>query len=152
MHYMNSKLKQRPFHRDDFAAFQSWFADQLLQDTLGPLDEEWLNCVLSEDPPAQFSFFADNHLVAVAGISFPEIENPCFAITDLAVHPDQRRSGIGAHVVQLLQKHFRETFDSDIPWKAFVSLGNSAAQKFFTNLGWVKQPEIEDEMYCYVSP
>ena len=141
-------IEHRPFRRDDFEDFRSWFADDRIQNSLGPLDQEWLDCVLAEQPPAQFSFFVNNELVAVAGIVRPNHEHPYFVITDLAVHPTKQRTGIGASVVQILQNHFQIS-DGLNSWKAFVALDNLGAQEFFSNLSWNRCANKDDEMVCY---
>ena len=142
-------MKHRTFQRRDFEEYHSWFTDSLLQETLGPLDDEWLNCVLAEDPPSQFSFFVDDQFVAVAGISFPDQDNPYFVITDVAVQPGKRRLGFGAKAIQILQNIFIDPEFCQCPWLAYVELNNLGAQEFFTSLGWQRDAEVQDDMYCF---
>ncbi len=45
----------RPFRRSDFTAYHSWFEDPWLNRALGPLNETWLEYILSETGGAQFA-------------------------------------------------------------------------------------------------
>lgn len=144
-------MLHRPFQRRDFDEFRSWFIDPLLQKTLGPMDEEWLEYVLAESPPAQFSFFVDDSLVAVIGISFPVQEHPYFVVTDVAVLPAKRRQGIAAKAISLLQDSFVDTEFCNHQWHACVEPDNSGGKAFFDSLGWQRDTRIQNDMYYYRS-
>jgi hypothetical protein len=44
---MNMELRFSKFRKEDFPELQTWYEDAELNTHLGPMDEEWLNCVLS---------------------------------------------------------------------------------------------------------
>ena len=59
------------------------------------MDEEWLDAVLAEVPPAQFCLLLDGEMCAVVGIARPTATEDPFVITDLAVRPGLRGGGVG---------------------------------------------------------
>ncbi len=67
--FQDDELVIRRFDSNCFAEYRSWFADEQLNRVLGPLDDEWLDCVLNEEPASQFVFHENEGMVAVAGIS-----------------------------------------------------------------------------------
>ncbi|SIQ18372.1 GNAT family N-acetyltransferase [Aquipseudomonas alcaligenes] len=138
----------RPFLRDDFAEYRSWYNDPQLNKQLGPMDEEWLEYVLNDSDGEQLCFFEKSRMVAVVGLA----EDPhvgAWVISDIAVNPALRGQGIGRRALELLLKHPRYQYQR--VWQAYVMEDNSAARIFFARLGWlcVAEPGAEDPMYCY---
>ena len=97
------QLELRPFSREDFEIYKSWFADELIETALGPMDRDWLDHVLAEEPNSQFSLFIHGSLVAVVGVAFPVSDHSYFVVTDIAVAPRRRKLGIGGRVIQSLR-------------------------------------------------
>ena len=142
-------MELKYFQRKDYEEFVRWFDDPELYGVFGRLNEEWLECVLKEDPPAQFSFFDDGQLVAVMGIAVPSQNHPYFVITDIAVDPQKKRNGIGAKVIRQLRARYIDSGFSVNEWRAYVETDNEGGQKFFSSLGWTRDVEIDDGMYCF---
>jgi len=130
-------MELRPFLKEDFDTYCTWYADPDLNRELGPMDNEWLEYVLNESPPKEFSFFEDGSLVAVIGTEAPETgEDSTWYITAIAVNPAMKRKGIGKRALQLLLEHHSARDNPPKAWIAWVSLNNSVAKFFFTELGW----------------
>lgn len=117
-----------------FRSTKKWFSDPELNLRLGPMDEEWLNRVLSDRTGAQYSFFSSGKLVAVAGVLFPDAEHDCHYLTDIAVKPDFRWRGIGARVLSKLLMH--SELRQAHKWRASVSVGNLAGLRLLESTGW----------------
>lgn len=143
MHCQKSMVL-RPFQRDDFPKYESWFADQLLNNTLGPIDSEWLEYVLQETDGAQFSLFQNEVLVCVMGVCWSNAKNPFHVLTDLAVHPQFRRLGIGTLSISLLFAYLQTV--AKTKWVAYVHAENQGAKGFFESLGWVKAEDLWQSM------
>ena len=86
-------MEIRPFEREDFDAYLSWFVDSDLNRELGPMDEEWLTYVMNEQPRKEFSFLEGGILIAVIGTELPMQGNFTWYITNIAVDPSRRRQG-----------------------------------------------------------
>ena len=59
----------RLFEAADFPAYRAWYADAELDAHLGPMDEDWLTFVLADKDGRQFSYLAQEKLVAVIGVN-----------------------------------------------------------------------------------
>ena len=114
-------LNIRPFEHSDFEEYRSWYRDEVLDEALGPMDEEWLDAVLAESPPAQFSLLSEGELCAVVGIARPSERQRPFVITDLAVRPDLRGNGMGRRALAALFRHLGAEAGA---WVAYVGVAN----------------------------
>ena len=146
------QLQFSKFKAQDFPEYKSWYQDEELNRQLGPMDEEWLNAVLTEKDGIQYSIFHNENLVAVVGIKYPMKNYPFYCITDIAVHPQQKRKGIASHIIQqLIQLHPLKKGET---WRAYVTPDNKSAQAFFDRMSWQQiTPEEEaliDKMLCYI--
>jgi GNAT superfamily N-acetyltransferase len=98
------ELEFKRFSRECFAEYAAWFVDAELNRWLGPMDEEWLECVLGEDDSEgeTWAVFRDAELVAVVECVFPPSDPTSPIISALATKPALRRQGIGAAALQHL--------------------------------------------------
>lgn len=144
-------MEIRPFSKKDFATYRSWYADPDLNRELGPMDDQWLEFVLGESPPKEFSFLEDGNLVAVIGTAAPESQSDAtWYITAIAVDPSRKRKGVGKQALQMLIQHHAELANTPQVWIAWVGLSNQTAVAFFEELGWIKNVETKtDDMYQF---
>ena len=138
----------RLFAATHFTEYLSWYADAELNDQLGPMDDEWLDFVLTDQEGRQFSYLEDGRLSAVIGVA-PDPDKDVWVVTDLAVNPALRRHGIGRRALTAVTEYGE--FLSRPRWLAYVMSGNPVAHRFFTAQGWqcVAGPEGEDGMYSF---
>lgn len=141
----------RSFHPRGLPHLQTWYTDEALNRQLGPLDEAWLEHVLTDESGIQLSFFLDNELVAVAGVALPLTPGLPHVITDLAVQPTRRGQGIGSVVLTRLLA--AEEFAAAMVWEAYIAPDNSRAQRFVERHGWLRvAPRLDgDPMLLYRS-
>jgi len=146
------------FKKEHFPEYLSWFQDAELNKHLGPLKEndEWLNYVireqegLTENKGCTYSVFQNTDLVSVIGIAFPDKEHPTYCITNIAVKPSLRATGIGSRILQNVRNlHLLKKGEY---WSAHVDEKNPKAKLFFENNGWdcVTQPPQNNGMYLFV--
>ncbi len=139
-------LWTRRMVRADWQWITAWFGDDELNRRLGPLDEEWLDHVLAEPAGVQLVVTDDRGApVGLAGCAW-DPAGGAHAITDLAVCPRRRRSGLGSDVVSSVL-----TWGHHPParrWVAFVDPDNRAAVAFFAAIGW-RLDGLDDEMYRF---
>lgn len=142
---MNPRIRR--FTRDDFVQYRSWYADPALNEQLGPMDEDWLAAVLGDKEGMQYSYFENERLVAVLGISLHPVEL-AWVLTDIAIDPALKRQGIGQRALRAVMAiEPREHGDS---WMAYVMPDNLPACRFFAALGWpCTAPGPDDEMLTY---
>ena len=127
-------MQIRFFHADDFPEYSSWFADPVLNKELGPLDTEWLEAIMSENPVSQFAVISGEELVAVVGVAVPEDDHWQYVITDVSVRPDLKGQGIGRVAIEMTTDQYSLTEDQR--WTTYVGKKNQAAQDFFHKLSW----------------
>ncbi|MEM6378443.1 MAG: GNAT family N-acetyltransferase [Bacteroidota bacterium] len=122
------------FQRDHFPAYQSWFVDTWLNDALGPMDEEWLEHILKDNTGAQYAILEQEQMVAVLGVVWANEDQHYHTITDLAIHPGQRRKGFGVkvlhHVVHQLEVPKAKG------WITYVNTKNVRAIEFMKKCAW----------------
>lgn len=133
-------MQIRHFQASDFPAYESWFADPVLNAQLGPMDQDWLNHVLNDTTTAQYSVVRGDGLVAVVGVCLPNEAHPYYFITDFAVRPDLRGRGVGRSTQALLMA--QPDLQLSTLWRAGVVPDNSGALTFLARLGWTRrEPE-----------
>ncbi len=135
-------MKFRLFEESDFRELQSWYLDSRLNQALGPVDPDWLAAVLSETPPSQYVAIQDGQMVACFGIALPKYPLEDFVVTDIAVRPDLRRTGIGQQAIAWITRQFELKTGQD--WIAYVELQNVAAQDFFSSVGWQSDGKLDE--------
>ena len=137
------RLRFEIFKTDHFTEYRSWYEDSDLNKTLGPLDQEWLDCVLKQENGCQYSVFDESELVAVVGIDFPDSKHPIYFISDIAVKPSLRERGIGSQTIDdLIEMHKLKPGQS---WVASVDEKNPRAKSFFEKKGWVAKSETPNQ-------
>jgi ribosomal protein S18 acetylase RimI-like enzyme len=137
------------FSQAHYNEYLSWFDNPFIKKALGSIDEEWLNYILKDQSGKEYAFILNEKLVAVAGITYPNLTHPFYVLNNLAVNPGYQRKGIGQSVLQLLfQLHQLEATEY---WAAYVHEGNGPAQDFFQSNGWKKAQHImtKDKMIQY---
>lgn len=139
-------MQLRKLRREDWQWIQQWFQDDVLNDELGPLDEEWLDHVLNEVEGVQLVAESRGRPVGLIGCIWGNGKELPHAITDIAVASDLRRTGLGQRVVAGVLNW--EGHPSARSWVAYVMPDNDRACRFFTHIGW-QYCGIEDEMHCY---
>lgn len=131
------QLSFRRFGRDDFAEYAAWFVDPELDRWLGPMDEEWLEAVLSEGASegTTWAVFREAMLVAVVETWSHPSNRSLAAITGLAVKPGLRRQGLGGAVLRetLAVNQRRGRFEH----LAYIHGNNGTAQECFKRAGFV---------------
>ena len=130
------------FKASDFLDYQSWFEDPLLDARLGPMDTEWLDCVLSEEDGAQYVYRESNEMLAVIGLKWATESHPMHVITDIAVRPSRKGEGIGRKALTAIINANRQQPIKQ--WAAYVESNNVEAHHFFTALGWERGEEKEE--------
>ncbi|HUJ70826.1 MAG TPA: GNAT family N-acetyltransferase [Verrucomicrobiae bacterium] len=125
-----------PFRHEFFEEYSSWFRDPELNRHLGPMNREWLDCVLSEPEASGVTWaaFSDSVLVGVVETAFDPDNRLPAAITAVAVKPSLRRQGFGADIIRevLSRDHDKGQHDHI----AYISPDNPAAQRLLTKLGF----------------
>ncbi|MDN6858487.1 GNAT family N-acetyltransferase [Pseudomonas sp. CAN2814] len=129
-------MQIRPFQAEDFPPYESWFADPVLYAQLGPMDRYWLEQVLSDADKALYSILRGDLLVAVVGVCLPTPAHPYYFVTDLAVRPELRGTGVGRAVMALVMN--RAELQSSPLWRASVRPDNRGALAFLIKLGWTR--------------
>ncbi|MFN6544400.1 GNAT family N-acetyltransferase [Mycolicibacterium nivoides] len=141
-----NRFHVRPMVRSDWHWICGWFRDPELDRRLGPIDEEWLEHVLSEHDGVQLVL--EDHKgrpAALVGCVWDPTGDE-HAITDLAVAPQLRRSGIGREAVAATVAWAGHPAAKR--WIAFVEVDNPSAFKFFPAIGWCHEG-IEDGMHRF---
>jgi len=130
-------MQIRPFLADDFPEYERWFSDPVLNAQLGPMDRDWLEHVLGNIHCRQYSLTRGDELVAVVGVCLPVEAHPYYFVTDLAVRPELRGTGVGRGVMGLVMGH--PELQCSTLWRAGVMPDNPAALAFLTRLGWARR-------------
>ena len=131
---MNLQFKR--FQREHYLEYASWFADAELNQRIGPMDQAWLDAVLSE-PETQgitWAVLRDGELVAVVETVFDPDDAAWAAIPALAVRPALRQQGIGEAVLRaLLAMHEPKGITEH---RVMIKLGNDAARRCAEKVGF----------------
>lgn len=140
------KLTFQRFQEQDFQAYALWLVDPEQDRWLGPMGQEWLEAVLSEEESegATWAVFRAGMLVTVAETAF-DLKGNRAAVTALAVRPKLRKQGIGTALEELLDVHRREGLLEDV---AFVREDNRTAQRCLERVGFMPvTPEPNENGY-----
>ena len=145
---VHADLQIRDFTAADFPPYATWFNDERLNRELGPIDEAWLAYVLNETDGRQLAFTRAGELVGCAGLVLPiPDKHPYYALTDIAVRPNLRGTGVGKEMLRLLfQEHPLQPGER---WLCFVDQANVPAQKFFKGQGWLSVRDEPADMLRY---
>nr|WP_313372438.1 GNAT family N-acetyltransferase [Brucella intermedia] len=138
-------MQLRKLRRDDWTWIQTWFQDECLNRALGPLDQEWLNYVLTQHDGIQLIAEIDGEPVGLIGCQWDR-QGKQHGITDFAIAPAKRQRGLGGRVLAGVVDWAGHP--STASWVAFVDPQNLGAQKFFSVLGW-QYDGIEDGMHRF---
>lgn len=131
-----SHITIRKFTAQDFPIYKKWFSDQTLQETLGHVDDEWLNHILKDQEGYEFVILDNQKLVAVIGVVLPTQKNPITVITNIAVDPKEKGKGYGTIALQKVMEEIGTTAGGI--WAAYVSQNNVEGQHFFDKQKWIK--------------
>ncbi len=132
---MNISFKK--FTQVYFPEYSSWFQDPELNSQLGPMDEDWLHWVLTEDEAdgITWAVFDDDEMVGVVETAFDSEGRLPVVIRGIAVKPSRRRQGIGSAILHCLFAMLtpRGIFD----YCAYIKTNNSASRRLFEKLGFI---------------
>ena len=127
-------FKIKVFQRTDFSIYQQWFDDPWLNKALGPIDQEWLDYVLSTKEGAQYGVWQKEELIAVIGLVWGNKKHRYHTLSDFAVRPDLREKGLGVEVMNYFLQAVQ--LPEKLPIHAHVMPNNKGAFQFFSKLGW----------------
>ena len=132
---MNLEFKQ--FQREQYTEYASWFADPELNRRLGPMDQEWLDSVLSQPESAGVTWAVFRGVELVAGVEIvfdPQNEWPA-AIAAVATKPALRRQGIASAALRhILELHQEQGITEHM---AYISVSNPAGRRCLEKVGFV---------------
>ncbi|TAA60078.1 GNAT family N-acetyltransferase [Shinella sp. JR1-6] len=139
-------MQLRRITPQDWPWIQHWFEDERLNEELGPLDEAWLDHVLHATDGVQLVGVEDGAPAALVGCVWSPEPGGLHGITDIAVRPAVRGTGLGRRALAAVVG-----WDGHPPaagWMAFVDHENDAAHAFFTALAWTYRG-LDDEMHRF---
>ena len=144
------------FEKEDYLTYQKWFDDPWLNKALGPIDEEWLDYVLSTKEGAQYCIWEKEELIVVIGLVWGNKKHRYHTLSDFAVRPSLRGKGLGVEVMTYFLQAVQ--LPEELPIHAHVMPDNKGAFQFFSKLGWkvlhlpnlsAEKVEGEDDMYTF---
>jgi len=142
---MTISLEFKRFQREYYAEYASWFVDSELNRHLGPMDQAWLDAVLSQPESAGLTWavFRGIEMVAVVEtVLDPERRLPA-GITAIATKSALRRQGIGTMVLQqILALHRSKGIMEHI---TYVSINNSGGRRCVEKAGFIAVTSEPDE-------
>lgn len=144
---MTADLSLRRFTTEDWLWVQDWFKDDALDAALGPLDEEWLYAATNCTDGSQLVASDDDGPVGLIGVVW-DPEGRRHVLTDIAVSPARRRSGLGRKILATATRWTEHPPARG--WAAFVDADNHAANKFFRAAGW-RNEGFDDGMRRYTT-
>ena len=140
-------IELRKATRDDLEEYNTWFSDKDMDYHLGPKwSDKEIDEILRDRSGSVWSAMVENCLVAVVGLVYPDHTHDDHGITNLAVHPEWRRCGIGGKTLEALLRQYKSS--QALSWIAFVHVSNPNAQTFLEKHGWDKG-DIENNMYRF---
>lgn len=140
---MNLNLKR--FQREHFAEYASWFADPEINLHLGPMDEEWLDVVLSQSEAegVTWAVFRGAELVAVVETAFDPKNSLLAVIPAIATKPELRQQGIGTAALRLILSLHKDK--GIVEHIAYVSIHNLGGRLCVERAGFVPVSSTPDE-------
>ncbi len=81
------KLRFQIFSVNDYETYKFWFQDHRIKKALYDIDEAWLDFVLNDESGIEYAVFENEEMKAVVGIELPTLEDPFYAIKNIAVNP-----------------------------------------------------------------
>ena len=144
---MTADLSLRSFSQHDWPWVQAWFEDDALNAALGPMDDEWLHAATNTADGSQLVASDGDGPVGLIGIVW-DPDGRRHVITDIAINPARRRSGLGRMVLTSAT-----SWTGHPPargWAAFVDVDNHAANRFFRAAGW-RNEGLDDGMRRYTT-
>jgi GNAT superfamily N-acetyltransferase len=135
----------RRFRSEYYPDYASWFSDPELNRRLGPMDRDWLDCVLSEPEAAGevWAVFRGPELVAVVETAYDPQGTLPAAITGVATKPALRRQGIGVAVLRhIVAVHRSRGIAEQI---AYISVDNLAGRRCAESAGFAAVQAEPDE-------
>lgn len=117
-------LEFRRFQKDDFPEYTSWFMDPELDRRLGPIDQEWLDAVLSkkESEGVAWTVLRDKEMVALIETVFDPQGHLPAGIAAIAINPGLRRQGIGTAVLErILHLHYNQGIHEHVAYVTQVA-------------------------------
>lgn len=143
-----NQITLRRVFRTDWAWISAWFEDEWLNRELGPMDEEWLEHVLSDKDGVELVAQDSARPVGLVGIKWATLKNPCHGVTDLAINPSMRRQGLGRAVLSAAMNwHGHPNTDK---WVAYVDSNNKPPAALLKSLGWA-ETSSENNMRKFVT-
>jgi len=142
---MSINLEFKCFQIGHYAEYASWFRDPELNRHLGPMDQTWLDGVLSQPKSAGITWavFRGFELVAVVETVFDPENHLLAGIAAIATKPVLRRQGIGTRVLQqILLLHKHKGFVEHV---VYVSVHNSGGRRCVEKAGFVAVTAKPDE-------
>lgn len=145
----DADLTARRLSAADWPWVQQWFHDPVLNTRLGPVDQEWLQEVLTAGDSVQLVIHTPaGHPVALLGCTW-DPTGDLHAFTDVAVDPLLRGNGYRRRALSVAMAY------PDHPparsWLTFVDPHNQAAFAFFTRCGW-QHEGLDNGMHRFVHP
>lgn len=146
-------IRVRRFAIEDWDWLSRWYEDPVLNEQLGPLDQEWLEHVLVETDGVELVVTIEREPVAVVGCAWAtEERDAAHVVTALAVDPDRRRRGLGRTALDAALRW--DGHPPTLEWRAFVDVENPAAVEFFHASGWIQKrvgdSATQDDMHEFI--
>jgi ribosomal protein S18 acetylase RimI-like enzyme len=142
-------LKFLPFRREFYKEYASWFGDAELNRHLGPMDNDWLECTLSEPKSSGITWavFRGTELVGVVETKCDPTNQLPAAILAVAVKPGLRGQGIGSEIVgEILSRDHAKGLLEHV---GYVSPENTGAQQFLEKSGF-KRIGVDPSRSLYI--
>ena len=131
---VDSAISLERFSKTHYEEYRAWFEDETMKEYLGHVDQEWLEYILNDQSGREFTAIKNGKLVGVVGITFPCEGNQNYVITNLAVNPKMKRSGLGSQIINCLVNMV--PLKENEQWTSYVNVNNMIAHDFFEKLNW----------------
>lgn len=141
-----SQIQFRRFQPSDRDWLVVWFQDEWLYRALGPLDDEWFECILNSSDGVQLVAEINHHPIGLVGITWATFTNPHHGITDLAVAPPLRFQGLGRLILAEAIKWPEHPPTNE--WIAYVAEENTPPAGLLLSMGWIEKGK-KNGMRCF---